>query len=562
MTSTTAPKVKNPKSFSAPRTPIGKTGKFFEERLQLSQNARKQLNKVFPDHWSFMMGEIALWSFIILLLTGTFLTFFFDASMAEVRYDGAYVPLNGVEMSRAYASTLDISFEVRGGLIMRQIHHWAALLFLAAMIIHMMRVFFTGGFRKPRELNWILGIGLITLGMVEGFAGYSLPDDLLSGTGLRIAHAIIESIPVVGTWVAYGVFGSKFPGTEIIPRLYIAHVLLIPGILLALIAAHFGLVVRQKHTDFAGPNKTESTVTGVRQYPVFALKGGGFFFIIFAVCAALGGLAQINPVWLFGPYNPAQVSAGSQPDWYIGFLDGSTRLFPSWEIRVWDHTIPALFWPTIVLPGILFTLAGAYPFLEAKLTKDHLPHNILQRPRDVPVRTALGAMSLAFYAVLLLSGGNDLIAKAFDISLNAMTYAGRVAMLLVPPLVYVVTYKICLGLQKHDREILEHGIETGIIKLLPNGEFIEIHQPLGPVDDHGHGQLQYAGAKVPHKMNELGDPHRRHKVLGFFFPVLEKPEVESEWASIETAHRDDHGIGAHADEEAAEGEAPKHALTD
>jgi len=191
------PTVKNPKRFENPRTPQGKAGKWAEERLGLAKGARSQLNKVFPDHWSFMMGEIALYSFIILILTGTFLTFFFDASMTEVTYRGSYIPLDGVEMSRAYASTLNISFDVRGGLIMRQIHHWAALLFMASMTIHMFRVFFTGAFRKPRELNWLIGIGLITLGLVEGFAGYSLPDDLLSGTGLRIAQAIAQSIPVI-----------------------------------------------------------------------------------------------------------------------------------------------------------------------------------------------------------------------------------------------------------------------------------------------------------------------------------------------------------------------------
>jgi len=538
MTTTTAnhdgPTAKGPKRFDKPRTPAGKAGKWADERLGLSGGARNQLNKVFPDHWSFMMGEIALYSFIILILTGTFLTFFFDASMADVRYNGSYIPLDGVEMSRAYASTLHITFDVRGGLVMRQIHHWAALLFLASMTVHMFRVFFTGAFRKPRELNWLIGLGLITLGLVEGFAGYSLPDDLLSGTGLRIAEAIMQSIPVIGSWAAFLVFGGKFPGTEIIGRLYIVHVLLVPGILAGLIGAHMALLIKQKHTEFPGPGKTEATVSGERMYPTYGLKAGGFFFIVFAVCAALGGLAQINPVWLFGPYNPAQVSSGSQPDWYIGFLDGSTRLFPSWEIRLWHHTIPPLFWPTLVLPGILFTLAGAYPFLEAKLTKDHAKHNLLNRPRDVPVRTGLGAMAIAFYAVLLLSGGNDLMAKAFNISLNAMTWAGRIGLLVLPPLAYAVTYAICLGLQRHDREVLEHGIETGVIKLLPNGEFIEVHQPLGPVDDHGHGQLQYAGAPVPKKMNKLGNPHAS-KVKGFFRPVRESAEIEAQLQALEAA---------------------------
>ncbi|MDQ2838757.1 MAG: ubiquinol-cytochrome c reductase cytochrome b subunit [Actinomycetota bacterium] len=534
MTSTvspSSPSVKGPKRLDKPRTPQGKAGKWAEERLGLAAGARKQLNKVFPDHWSFMMGEIALYSFIILILTGTFLTFFFDASMAEVRYDGSYIPLDGVEMSRAYASTLHISFDVRGGLVMRQIHHWAALLFMASMTIHMFRVFFTGAFRKPRELNWLIGLGLITLGLVEGFAGYSLPDDLLSGTGLRIAEAIVQSIPVIGSWAAFLVFGGKFPGTEIIGRLYIVHVLLVPGILAGLIGAHMALIIRQKHTEFPAPGKTETTVSGERIYPTYGMKAGGFFFIVFAVCAALGGLAQINPVWLFGPYNTAQVSSGSQPDWYIGFLDGSTRLFPSWEIRLFHHTIPPLFWPTLVLPGILFSLAGAYPFLEAKLTKDHALHNLLQRPRDVPVRTGLGAMAISFYTVLLLSGGNDLMAKAFDISLNAMTWAGRIALLVLPPIAYAMTYTICLGLQRHDREVLEHGIETGIIKLLPNGEFIEVHQPLGPVDDHGHGTLQYAGVAVPKKMNRLGNPHG-NRLKGFFYPVRETAEIEAELQAL------------------------------
>jgi ubiquinol-cytochrome c reductase cytochrome b subunit len=511
---------------SGPQTPAGKGANFVEERLHVAGPMRKQLNKVFPDHWSFMMGEIALYSFVILLLTGTYLTFFFDASMGETVYHGRYVPLDGISMSRAYASTLNISFDVRGGLVIRQIHHWAALMFIAAMVIHMMRVFFTGAYRKPREFNWIIGILLLVLGVVEGFAGYSLPDDLLSGTGLRIADAIMLSIPVLGTWVSFLVFGGPFPGDQIIGRLYIAHVLLIPAILAGLVGAHLALVVRQKHTQFPGPGHTESTVRGERIMPLYAAKAGGFFFIVFGLLAALGGLAQINPIWLFGPYNPAQVSAGSQPDFYMAMLDGSTRLMPSWEIRAWGHDVPPLFWPTVLLPGILIGMAVAYPFLEAKLTKDRKSHNLLQRPRDAPVRTSLGVMSLTFVMVLFVSGGNDLVAKAFDISLNAMTWGGRIALVIAPPIAYVFTYRICLGLQRHDREVLEHGIETGIIKRLPTGEFIEVHQPLGPTDDHGHGLLQYAGTAVPKRMNKIGREPLQH-VRGFFFPVKEKPEIQA-----------------------------------
>jgi len=534
MTTTEAPSRRAAK----PRTIAGKSALWVDERFRVAGPLRKQLNKVFPDHWSFMMGEIALYSFIILILTGTYLSFFFDASMGDVIYNGSYTPLKGVEMSRAYASTLNISFDVRGGLVIRQIHHWAALMFVAAMLVHMLRIFFTGAFRKPREVNWLIGLTLLVLGVIEGFVGYSLPDDLLSGTGFRIADSIILSIPVIGTWTAFLVFGGPFPGSLIIGRLYIVHVLLIPGILAALIGAHLAIMVRQKHTDFPGPGKTEHTVVGHRLFPKFAAQATGFFFIVFGMLAALGGLAQINPVWLFGPYNPAQVSSGSQPDWYMGLLDGSTRLFPSWEIRLWGHTVPPLFWPTVVLPGILIGLAAAYPFLEARLTKDRARHNLLQRPRDVPVRTSLGAMACTFCAVLFLSGGNDLIAKAFDISLNAMTWGGRIATLVLPPLAYVITYRLCLGLQRHDREVLEHGVETGIIKRLPTGEFIEVHQPLGPVDDHGHGVLSYAGAAVPKRMNRLGKGRLAH-LRGFFYPVKEKPEIAEKLAALEEAEHAD-----------------------
>jgi ubiquinol-cytochrome c reductase cytochrome b subunit len=499
----------------------GASANAVDERLQVAGPLRALFNKVFPDHWSFLLGEIALFSFIVLLLTGTFLTFFFDPSMEEVTYNGSYAPLRGVEMSRAFETALNLSFDVRGGLIMRQMHHWAALLFMAAIVIHMFRIFFTGAFRKPRELNWIIGLLLFWLGFIEGFAGYSLPDDALSGTGLRIAHAIMLSIPVAGSWVANSLFGGEFPGNGvIIPRLYIAHVLLVPAILLGLISAHLALVFKQKHTQWPGPGRTNTNVVGERMFPRYAIKQGGFFMIVFAVIALMGGLFSINPVWLFGPYEAAVVSAASQPDWYVMFLDGSTRLFPPWEIRAFGHTVPALFWPTVVLPGVLTILPMIYPFLEARKTKDTTNHNLLQRPRDVPQRTALGAMAIAFYLVLAVSGGNDVISESFDISLNAMTWAGRIGMLVVPPLAYYVAYRICLGLQQHDREVLAHGVETGIIRRLPDGRFVEVHQPLAPADEHGHGELPYAGWVVPKKMNRLGA--LAPAIKGFFYPI-ERP---------------------------------------
>jgi ubiquinol-cytochrome c reductase cytochrome b subunit len=453
--------------------------RYVDDRFRSAGFLRRSMNKVFPDHWSFLLGEIALYSFVILLLTGVYLTLFFHASSETVVYDGSYTPLRGVEMTDAYASTLHMSFDVRGGLLMRQIHHWAALLFVMSIGVHMMRVFFTGAFRKPRTVNWHIGVTLFILAVLEGFAGYSLPDDLLSGTGIRIAYSVMESVPVVGTYAAYFIFGSDFPGQDFIPRLFVIHVLLVPGILLALISAHMMIIWHQKHTDFPGPGKTEHNVVGSPFFPTFLIKTNGFLMLVFGICAFLGAFAQINPVWLYGPYNPSQVSAGSQPDWYIFFLEGSLRLMPNLESNFWGHTVSwNILIPGIILPGLMFNLLYAYPTLEAWLTKDKAYHNLLQRPRDTPNRTAFGVMGLTFYGMLYLGGQNDVMAATFQWSLQATTWVMRVLIIVLPFIAFWLTKRWCLGLQRHDEELLHHGIETGIIRRLPSGEYIEVTEPL------------------------------------------------------------------------------------
>jgi ubiquinol-cytochrome c reductase cytochrome b subunit len=480
-------------------------GDAIDSRYHPSAAVRRQLNKVFPTHWSFLLGEICLYSFIVLLLTGVYLTLFYDPSMTEVTYNGVYQPLRGLQVSKAYASTLDISFEVRGGLFVRQVHHWAALMFAASIMVHLARVFFTGAFRRPREANWVIGVILLILAIFEGFFGYSLPDDLLSGTGIRAAlSSITLGIPLVGTWLHWLLFGGDFPGDILIPRLYGIHILLFPGIMLALIGAHLALVWFQKHTQFPGPGHTERNVVGVRVMPVFAVKSGAFFAMTVAVMGLMGGLLQINPIWNLGPYNPSQVAAGSQPDFYLMWTDGLIRLWPAWELYIGHHTVPAAVAVALIL-GLVFILLTIYPYLETRFSGDTAHHNLLQRPRDVPVRTGIGAMAIAFYVVLTFSSFNDIIAYKFHISLNATTWIGRIGMVVLPPIIYFITYRWCVALQRSDRAVLAHGIETGIIKRLPHGAYIEIHQPLGPIDDDGHPvPLEYQGAPVPVKMNKLG----------------------------------------------------------
>lgn len=449
-------------------------------RLGIYGLAKANMRKIFPDHWSFMLGEICLYSFIILILTGVYLTLFFHPSMSEVVYEGPYAPLQGQRMSDAFASTMHISFEVRGGLLVRQIHHWSALIFVAAMLVHMMRVFFTGAFRKPREVNWVFGFLLLILGMFTGFTGYSLPDDLLSGTGVRFMDGAVLSVPVVGTYLSFFLFGGEFPGTDFVPRFYSVHILLLPGIMAGLLVAHLILVFYHKHTQFPGAGKTEKNVVGMPLLPVYMAKAGGFFFLVFGVIAMVASLASINPIWAMGPYRPDQVSTGAQPDWYMGFSEGLIRVMPGWEINAWGHTLNlGVFIPLMIFPLVLVAIA-VYPFVESWVTGDKREHHLLDRPRNHPVRTGFGVAWLSWYGILLVGGGNDLWATHFHLSLNQITWVVRIGFFVLPVIVFLATKRICLGLQRRDRDKVLHGRETGLIKRLPHGEFIEVHEQLSP----------------------------------------------------------------------------------
>jgi ubiquinol-cytochrome c reductase cytochrome b subunit len=414
--------------------------RWFDDRLRASSFAHHALNKVFPDDWSFMLGEIALYAFVLLVLTGTFLTFFFTPSAKEVLYEGSYAPLRGTPMSEAYASVLKISFDVRGGMVFRQMHHWAANLFIAAIVLHIARIFFTGAFRRPRELNWMIGVTLLIFGILNGFTGYSLPDDLLSGTGLRIAYSIALSVPLIGTWTAFLIFGGEFPSEDILRRLLVVHIMIVPAILVALISAHLAILWRQKHTQFPGPGRTETNVVGSKLWPTYAAKSVGLFFGIAAVLGAFGGLLQINPVWLYGPFNASTVTSPAQPDWYLGWVEGALRIFPPWEFRSFGHAVPNPFFPAVLLPGITFGILYAWPFLERRFTGDRAEHQLLDRPREHPFRTAFGLAALSFFVMLHFAASNDLIAKVFLVSVGGVTWAFRILVVTVPPVVFAVTY--------------------------------------------------------------------------------------------------------------------------
>ncbi|MFG2793193.1 cytochrome bc complex cytochrome b subunit [Streptomyces sp. NPDC048419] len=447
-------------------------------RLGLYSLMRGKARKAFPDHWSFLLGEISLYSFVVVVITGVYLTLFFHPSMNQVEYHGSYAPLRGQMVSEAFDSTMHISFDVRGGLLIRQAHHWAALVFVAAMLCHLMRVFFTGAFRKPRELNWVFGFLLLVLGMFGGLTGYDLPDDLLSGTGLAVVNGTILSIPIVGTYLSMFLFGGEFPGHDLVARFNTIHVLIIPAVMVGLLVAHLFLALAHRHTQYPGRGRTERNVVGP-PLKVRAVKSAGFFCLVAGVIFTIAAVAQINPVWRYGPYRADQVSAGSQPDWYMGVADGLLRVMPGWELTFWGHTL-ALDNLIPLLAGVgVFAAMGVYPFLEAWVTGDDREHHLLDRPRNRPARTALGVSWISFYLVALLGAANDIIATRFHVGVESVTWAVRVGLIVVPPLVYVLTRRWALGLQRQDRDKVLHGRETGIIKRMPNGEFVEVHEPLG-----------------------------------------------------------------------------------
>jgi ubiquinol-cytochrome c reductase cytochrome b subunit len=428
----------------------GRLERFVDTRLGMAHFLDSVLNHIFPDNWSFMLGEIAMYCFIILVITGTYLTFFFHPSDTMVMYSGRYVPLRGVPMSEAFQSTLSISFDVRAGLVIRQIHHWTADLFAAAIVAHLCRIFFTGAFRRPREINWMIGLTMLILVIVNGFAGYSLPDDLLSATGLRIAYSVALSIPVIGTWLASLFFGGNFPGPDTIGRLFIIHVLLLPGLIAALLGAHLAIIWRQKHTQYPGPGRTEHNVVGSRLWPTYTAKSLGLFAAVFALAALLAGVAQINPIWLYGPYRTGAVSTAAQPDWYMGWLEGALRLFPPWRIHVFQHTIPEVFWPAVALPTITFGLLYLWPFIEAKLTGDHDDHELLDRARNRPVRTAIGTGVLTFYVVLFVAGSQDIIAQHLNVRVTTVNTAFRILLFVLPVIVAAVSWKWSHDLSAED----------------------------------------------------------------------------------------------------------------
>jgi len=436
---------------------------FVDTRSGTAPFLKKALRYVFPDHWSFLLGEVALYVFMLLVATGVYLTFFFDDSISPTVYHGSYLPLHGASMSRAYASAVHLSLDVRAGLLIRQTHHWAADVFVAAIVLHLLRVIFTGAFRKPRDLTYAIGVTMLVLALLEGYLGYSMVDDLLSGMGLAIGYSVAMSIPVVGGKLAVLLWGGPYPGSpSFLPRMYIAHVLIIPILIGTLLAVHLFLVASRHHTQFKqSARETERHVVGVPTFPGQAPRSIGLMFGTWGVLFLLGGLAQINPIWLWGPYHVGDATNGAQPDWYLGWLIGALRLVPSVDVVIGGYTlVPNPFWGGALFPLVVFGLLYLWPVLERRLADDHASHNLLERPRDNPRRTAAAMAILVWVFLVFIAGSADRVYVWLGLSYSHQIWGYRVAVLVLPVVTYFVTRRVC-------RELLA-------------GEVIEAHRHSQP----------------------------------------------------------------------------------
>ena len=449
--------------------------RWLEQRLGAAKGIKWLLSYVFPDHWSFLLGEIALYAFIVLVGTGTFLALYYIPGDSQVIFHGPYALLQGEQMSEAYRSVVDLSFSVPAGLLFRQAHHWAADVFVAAIVLHLCRIFFTGAYRKPRDVNYFIGLTMLMLAILEGFAGYSLIDDLLSGMGLAIAYGVALSLPGIGAQLGYLVWGGPFPGSSsFLPRLEIVHVFLIPGTLAVLITLHLVMIMRQHHSQFPGPGRRERNVVGTPLWPAYALRSIGLLLAVAGVLFLLGGLVQINPIWQWGPFHPYLSENGAQPDWYIGWLIGALRLMPNWEPAIGNYTlIPNPFWGGAAFPLFVFIVMFAWPAIERRFTRDHLRHDLLDRPRDRPTRTAIGAAFLSWVMIIFAVGSTDRLFFRLHISYTAQIHFWRAGVWVLPILIFFITRSACRSLRRTDTHPMRAWQGT-VVRRGPDGSITRL----------------------------------------------------------------------------------------
>lgn len=405
----------------APQAEASPTQSWWDERLDWNRFKARFLRKAFPVHPAFFLGEIALFSFVILVITGILLALTYEPSAQPVELEGNQVPA-------AYASVIE-NDRTPLGLLVRQVHHWAAHVMIAAAILHLLRIFFTGLYKKPREINWLVGLMLLVLAVFASFSGYLLPFDAFSVTATGIGYHIARSVPWIGPQLADFIFAGKFPATGTIPRFYAYHVILIPLLLMGLITLHLVILLKQQHSQapstriYVGNRK----ILGVPLWPHQALLMTVLFLILSGSLFAVAGLFPVHPVAYYGPPEPATPVV--KPDWYWLWLYGALKLVPTWfDFEVFATTINPENVGGVLLPLLVVMLLVLLPFVD----RSREPVHFLEQPSAHPVRTSVGAGALAFFLVLMMAGYNEELA----VSLEAL----RVAVLLAPLLIGAIMY--------------------------------------------------------------------------------------------------------------------------
>jgi cytochrome b-561 len=413
---------------------------WFDTRLDLEE-AQTFLGKAFPAEDSYLLGEIAAFCFLLLILTGLFLGFFFEPSISEVEYEGSVAQYQGEEMPEAFVSVLNITYDVPFGMLIRRMHHWAAHLFVASIGLHMLRVFFTGAYRNPREINWVVGSGLAGLTMFAAYTGYALPFDEFASTAAGIGYNVAISVPIIGDALGQIVFGGDFPSTATIPRLYFLHVLVLPLAIAGLLGLHLLILIRQKHTeapreaDVEGrepvDREDDSVVVGLPMVPNQAAVSAVVFFLTLATLSLLAGFLPVHNIAEYGPSDPASTPSLVMPDWFLMWGYGFLKLTPSWmSFDVLGIHLSSEFIGGLVLPGLVFAAVVAWPFVDYESEPTHFGADPLERP----FQTAVGVAGVVFIMLASIAGMDVIVADVLDTStavlrpyLTLLVIAGPIA---------------------------------------------------------------------------------------------------------------------------------------
>lgn len=405
-----------------------------DERVAHRHVGEAASRKIFPSHWSFLLGEVALISFLVLVGTGIFLTMFYVPSAEQTVYEGSSAVHQGRELPEAYESVVRLTHDVNAGLLVRRVHRAASHLFIFATLAHFARIVLTGAFQRPREPNYHIGLALLLLAVATGWVGHNLPLDTLAVTSYRIFYAMALSVPWVGDPVALWIFGGEFPTTQMISRFFSVHVLWLPLTITGVITLHMLLVLRQQHTQAPEEGVDgQTTVVGEPLWPWQAVTTMVLFLLVVGILAASAVLVPWSDVDYVGPYRLGSVVNQSHPDWFLIWVEGLLRLVPAFELDLLGATWTQVFVVGTAVPLLVVALLFAYPWIERRTVGPTGNVHVLDHPLDVPFRAGMVAFSVTFFLVATVAGAHDVVARLLFAPIELVTWVLQAAILVLPP---------------------------------------------------------------------------------------------------------------------------------